>query len=508
MTTFNRRQFLIGGAALGWAAFTLDGCGSSDSSTGVSPDTVPTTVATLPQPPEIRSVNGILNATLNHQMASPPLGSTNILTRTYNGALVGPTLRIQPGDTMQVMLNNNFPPNPDPVEPANINMPHQFNSVNLHTHGIFASPSGISDNVLRTIDPGTQALAEIAIPTVHPTGTFWYHPHKHGAASVQMFGGMAGALIIEGDLDAVPEVAAAKEVIMVFGEIRVDSNGAAPTSLDFNYLASLDTTFVINGVANPTITMRPGEVQRWRIIQGLCTNFLQLTLAGHTFQIIAKDGITWEQPQTVSVLNISPGERYDVMVQAGSAGSYVLNKGDDGNFFALVAVSGPLATVVVEGAPVTMSLAQGPLPTPALLTPIADSEIVNKRTVTFNVTNVSGVISFLIDNQQFDPTRVDQTLPIGTAEEWTLVNMDAGGHPFHIHVNPFMVTAINGTPLSPPVWQDTIMIPASTTDSSGNVTPGTVTMRTRFLTYTGQAVLHCHIFTHEDMGMMQLIEFV
>jgi len=40
------------------------------------------------------------------------------------------------------------------------------------------------------------------------------------------------------------------------------------------------------------------------------------------------------------------------------------------------------------------------------------------------------------------------------------------------------------------------------------VIPGWFKMRTRFVDFTGQYVLHCHILIHEDRGMMQLIEVV
>jgi FtsP/CotA-like multicopper oxidase with cupredoxin domain len=38
--------------------------------------------------------------------------------------------------------------------------------------------------------------------------------------------------------------------------------------------------------------------------------------------------------------------------------------------------------------------------------------------------------------------------------------------------------------------------------------PGYFKMRSRFVDYTGQFVLHCHILGHEDRGMMQLVEVV
>ncbi|MEE8148085.1 MAG: multicopper oxidase domain-containing protein, partial [Longimicrobiales bacterium] len=35
----------------------------------------------------------------------------------------------------------------------------------------------------------------------HPPGTHWYHPHAHGATHDQVASGMAGFLIVEGDVD-------------------------------------------------------------------------------------------------------------------------------------------------------------------------------------------------------------------------------------------------------------------------------------------------------------------
>ena len=37
--------------------------------------------------------------------------------------------------------------------------------------------------------------------------------------------------------------------------------------------------------------------------------------------------------------------------------------------------------------------------------------------------------------------------------------------------------------------------------------PGTVLIRMRFRTFTGKAVLHCHILFHEDNAMMGIIQF-
>lgn len=135
----------------------------------------------------------------------------SIETPTYNGTLIGPTLKVKPGDTIKIDLVNDFPPNLTVQRMGGF--PHDPFTTNFHTHGLTVSPQGISDNIYRLMEPGTISPIEIDIPSDHQCGTFWYHPHKHGSVSFQFFGGMSGFLIIEGcegGLENVPEIADAQ----------------------------------------------------------------------------------------------------------------------------------------------------------------------------------------------------------------------------------------------------------------------------------------------------------
>jgi FtsP/CotA-like multicopper oxidase with cupredoxin domain len=115
------------------------------------------------------------------------------------GALIGPTIRVRPGDTLRLRLDNQLPPDKC-VEPEGThNIPSCFNTTNMHTHGWHVSPTGNSDNVLLEITPGTSFDYEFQLPVDHPAGTFWYHSHKHGSTALQVSSGMEGALIVEGN---------------------------------------------------------------------------------------------------------------------------------------------------------------------------------------------------------------------------------------------------------------------------------------------------------------------
>src|SRR5262249_914175 len=126
----------------------------------------------------------------------------------------------KPGDpTCQVkMCSFHEHEHPDPNNPANF----RLNDTNLHVHGLHVSPQAPQDDVLLTVEPGCRYQVDVTIPKDHPAGTGWYHPHQHGSTALQLASGMAGALIIEGDIDRVPEVKAAKERVFVFQQISYD----------------------------------------------------------------------------------------------------------------------------------------------------------------------------------------------------------------------------------------------------------------------------------------------
>src|SRR5580700_7188105 len=174
--------------------------------------------APLIEPDTRRSVNGVLQTTLRCAYAYRDIGGKRLYLRSYEGGSPGPTLRMKPGEILKIRLTNDFPPNRD-VVPQDLSRPHQFNNTNFHFHGAHCSPSGIADNVMRSMTPGKSYDIEITLPADHTRGTYWYHPHHHGSADVQVASGMAGAIIVEGDFADVPEIAQARERVMVLAHV-------------------------------------------------------------------------------------------------------------------------------------------------------------------------------------------------------------------------------------------------------------------------------------------------
>ena len=460
--------------------------------------------------PEVRSSkNGVLDTVLRCRYSYLNVGGYRLYLRTYEGMSPGPTLRVKPGDTIKIQLSNEFPPNRD-QSPANLATPHQFDTTNFHSHGMHVSPSGISDNVMRSMEPGKTYDIEISVPANHVPGTNWYHPHAHGSANIQMASGMAGALIVEGDFADVPEIANAKDRVLVLNEAIFDAYGTIEHFATVFPEPAL-RFLTVNGIREPAITMRPGEVQRWRFIQAGQQDDMFLELEGHSFHQIARDGIPLSRinlsPPPTSQQSIdhpnamimAPGQRIDVLVKAGKPGTYALRAlpYDQG----YLSPAGPLARLVVEGEPMDMKLPTK-LP-PVVYQPISDKEITGNRTITFSskplenpATSHWQEFKFLIDGKSFDPTRIDHRVRLGAVEEWTVLNVDDRDHVFHIHTNDIQLTKVNGKALPEPIWMDTAIVPRE----------GSITFRTRFEDFTGLFMLHCHMMNHEELGMMQTVE--
>jgi FtsP/CotA-like multicopper oxidase with cupredoxin domain len=501
----------------------------------------------LRHPRVLRSRHGRLHVNLTCRPAIVDMGAPKpVRTYTYDGVVPGYTWELRGGDVLTVDLRNRLPELPhQPM--MQMDRPHEWTTTNLHTHGLHVSPSGNGDNVFLEIAPGDRFHYRIPVPEDHPAGIFWYHPHHHGAVTQQVRAGMAGLIIVRGDLDRVPEVRTAQERILVLQSIELGADYELldpipdPTK-EQAFFPRKNVLYTVNGTLAPTITMHPGEVQRWRLLNAAEGKFLSLKLEGHDLNVLAWDGLTMHAPESAELVMMSAGNRVELLVKAGKPGVYKLmltpgssqkpnipgmppsiSEAESRAFFrargkagsASRAMMAPglqdqpgelepraIATLVVRGNGSEMRL---PESLPAYDPPIRP--IAARRHFEFTVSRdpMKEFLSFGIDGKQFQPDEEPYRAKLGTAEEWTLVNaidvklMDHA-HVYHIHVNPFRITEINGRTLSTPLWRDTFVLTKRTGDS--------ITFQSNFDDFTGKFVEHCHVVSHEDLGMMGPVEVV
>ncbi|MHA3771514.1 tyrosinase family protein [Verrucomicrobiota bacterium sgz303538] len=501
------------------------------------------TTTSFTEPDELRSVDGELRMTLVAVQAHNRIGDDPVFLRSYNGKLVGPTLRARPGDTLRISLRNDM--DPEPGHSGTMNKLHGFNTTNLHTHGLHVSPGGISDNVLISVGPRSTQEYEIVIPRDHPAGTFWYHAHNHGSTAGNVASGMSGALIISGGLDEVPEIKAARERIFVLNQIPYIYKNTITDPKTGKVIAKFDLPegrveleyadyifgpgdwqplgrfTTVNGVQLPVLRMQPGALERWRVIDSGQRERIELKLirargsnpaAPETlpFHEIAVDGLPLGKVARRDTVELWPGYRSDVLVQAPmTPGEYLLideATAADASLDGVAESRKHIARVIIEGTPLPEPM---PLPADAKLTKlrlpsIRDEEVTGKQSATYGIIQGPNGIQFTVDRKPFDMNDARQ-LKLGGVDEWTLTSKNEVGpvsHPFHIHVNPFEVISIkdaNGIEqLAEPVWRDTLILHEG----------WEVRMRTRYEDFAGMFVQHCHILDHEDQGMMQVVEIV
>ncbi len=75
-----------------------------------------------------------------------------------------------------------------------------------------------------------------------------------------------------------------------------------------------------------------------------------------------------------------------------------------------------------------------------------------------------------INGRRYDGNEIAHRPVVGTVEDWHLTADPFVGehghaepmiHPFHIHVNPFLVLSINGKALRTPMWKDVVVVPST-----------------------------------------------
>lgn len=416
------------------------------------------------EPERIESTDGLLDTELIAEKSLVQIGNTATESAVYNKSYPGQMFVVSPGDQFRVKVTNN------------IDQP-----TNLHFHGSHVSPKGNSDNVLNTISPGESFQHVYNIPQDHPPGLYWYHPHFHGYTESQVASGMVGAIIVKGDIDELPGIKGLPEKVLVL-TTQDTSDDNAPVRL-------------VNGKQDPTLYIRPFEVQRWRIVNASADDFYNFAINGRKLHIISRDGNTLSTVTSVESELMSPGDRIEILVKGPGWGTHAVKSlpFDQGHS---KYVEDTFMTLKSSGLPVT------PRSLPRTLIPfkdLSDVPVNNTRVLTFSMKDSSGDRpTFLIDNEEFDMDRIDQVLTLNDTDEWIIKNETDEWHPFHIHINPFQVIEINGQPVERNGYDDTFAVPAR----------GSIKLKTHYKDFDGIFVLHCHILFHEDNGMMQIVEIL
>jgi bilirubin oxidase len=390
----------------------------------------------------------------------------------YNGRIPGPTLEVREGDRVIVHFHNELP------EPTTV-----------HWHGLHI-PVEADGNPADPVPPG--GSYDYIFPVLSgQAGTYWYHPHAHHTIGRQVARGLYGAIIVHAADDPLP--ASLPDKLLLLSDTRTTGSHSVvfPPGGDVNGWEG--NMLMVNGQLQPTVLIRRGEIQRWRIVNASSARFYRLALQGHTFLQVGTDGGLFEHPVERSEILIAPAERVEVLVRGtDTAGRRSIlqtlpyDRYIPGYRPADWNRTLELLTLQTDDAPpVTAPV----IPTHLRPVPALDAS---------RVTTVRKIVlrDAIINGKFFDPSRVDITVPLNATEIWVIQNQDEMDHPFHLHGFSFQILDRDGVPEPYRAWKDTVVVRKKST----------VRIIIEFRDYPGQRMFHCHILDHEDYGMMGILD--
>jgi len=426
-------------------------------------------------------------------------------TVTYNGHINADVLRMNPGDSVDIVVRNAL--RPDSANSSFVAW------TNFHYHGFNVSPMPPADNVtFIQIGRDSSFHYQFGLPQNISPGLYWYHPHPHGISQMQVQRGMSGPISVG---DVLAKVGYPSDIPERFMMLRDFSYLDAAQG--FNNCWGPNQPYpLMNGQPLTHLTMTAGEKQFWRIANvgsDRVYNLKVRSIHGRRlpFRVIARDGnAVAEQYVTDSIFSV-PGNRWEVMVTAPAAG-------DTLELYSEAVLRNPANTATntpecimprvtfgwitvgprpLRAGRVVALSTQGSREQADTIQFLRNAIEVHRDTLNFT----QNPDSFFINNITYNPNVINKTIAIGEVQEWDLNNDSDDQHAFHIHQGDFLVVAErdSGSTSWHPVFRkerlDTVYLPRG-----GGV-------RVRFV-YTdprlaGLFVYHCHMLFHEDRGMMQ-----
>jgi FtsP/CotA-like multicopper oxidase with cupredoxin domain len=436
----------------------------------------------LAHPPVLRNtstVPGTVEVTITAaatRLSLRPGVTTEVFA--YNGSSPGPTLELTEGDRVVIHFRN------DLAEPTTV-----------HWHGIHL-PASQDGSPFDPVPAGGRRDYTFTVPR-GTAGTYWYHPHLHHRTGYQIAKGLVGAIIVRAPDDPLPKI---REKLLILADQRFAPDGSIDLPERRSAAGRIDEengregdVFFVNGQVMPTVSIRPGEVQRWRIINASAARVYRLAIPRQTFLHVGSDGGLFGTAVERSEILVANAERVELLVRGtGAPGSRtVLQSLPYDRYIPQTRPRDWDRPIDLAAIHVTREKPAAPVTIPATLrrvVPLDTARVAARRVVTFT--------QGMVNNRHFDFARVDFTSKVGATEIWKVENLVHMDHPFHLHGFQFQVIERNGTPEPFPSWKDVVNVRRRET----------VRIVVRFDDFPGKWMFHCHILNHEDQGMMGILE--
>lgn len=386
-------------------------------------------------------------------------------TLGYNGNYLGPVVELKKGKMVTIRTVNRL-----------------SEATTFHWHGLVV-PSSVDGGPHQVVKAGETKVVKFKVK--QDESTLWFHPHPMGKTAEQVYKGLAGLLYVKDEKTKetmLPQKYGENDIPLILQDRKVKNRNVLGYADVEKTDGALGDTLLVNGTINPYFNVKYSQL-RVRLINGSnARNYVVKLSDGSSFKKIADDGGYISKPKNVKKIELSPGERIEVLVdfskrKIGETVSFETNGVRVVNFKLKDKQGTNLSALA---------------PKSGYEKPLKTLSTVNQKLILFGMgKNVE------INGKKFDEKRIDIKAKQGETEIWEVYNkkdmMGGMTHPFHIHGVQFKVLERNGQKLDNQEagLKDTIAIKP---DERVKIQ---MTFKEK-----GVFMYHCHILEHEENGMM------
>ncbi len=385
---------------------------------------------------------------------------TNVYS--YNNQIPGPLITGNVGETITVEVINNMD------EPTTV-----------HWHGLQVDndQDGVPDITQKEILPKKSMLYTLDLKN---PGTYWYHSHFKGHEQVES--GLSGPLVVydEGEEEF------NDELILMFDDVLLDGSYQF-REFDLGRMhGRFGNILLINGAYDPTIESKGGNV-RIRLINSANARTFYLSFGGRDVSVIGKD-IGRSKPYNSSLLQLSPGERFDILITAENKTIPITHYSSRQNY-RLGEISFSKKT---ENSDFQLKEYK-------VMPEFVDEELF-RREPDFNADLIGFMkpgkgLVWAINNKHYPETTEVFEVEEGQVVKMRITNTQGQPHPMHLHGQKFIILSKNNVKEKEYAWKDTVLL--------GN----RETVDIAFVAEEkGEWIFHCHIFEHAEAGMMSILK--
>ncbi|MFD0557653.1 multicopper oxidase family protein [Stackebrandtia endophytica] len=400
-------------------------------------------------------------------------------TRTwgFNGDHLGPTLRARRGEVVRVNVRNSLP-----------------ETSSVHWHGMHL-PAIMDGGPHQSVEPLDTWTPEWTID--QPAATLWYHPHPHGSTAKHVYQGLAGLFILDDDevdnLD-LPDEYGVDDIPLIIQDRAFDGDNQLDDAANlFSGIGVLGDEILVNGTHSPYLDVTTRRV-RLRLLNGSNARVFNFGFADdRPFVVIGSDGGLLPAPHSLRRLQLSPGERAELLVDFTPGETVVLRSYSPDlrtDFFESRSHGGDDTFDILQFRAADTLTDVESIPDELVPVPAIDIE----QAVTTRTFEMAG---YSLNRETMDMNRIDFAVNKDDIEIWEIENQDASVHNFHVHDVQFQVLSIGDQPPPPHEagWKDTVQV--------YHGSPVRIALQFKDFSDPNMPYMcHCHILYHEDQGLM------